>query len=918
MPWTAISATTPWWARTDYLDGGLGNDTLDGGTGNDNLVGGIGNDSIVGGEGRDYLQGDSGDDLLLGGMGVDNINGGDGSDTLSYADWDAYSTLGTGVWMTLGMSHDDPWGNIDTVTNVENVIGTGTHDTVTGNTSANVIDGASGNDSLDGYSGDDYLIGAQGDDTLRGAEGADTLSGGDGNDVFQYWDVTTEGGDVITSFTSGQDVMVLMGTSSFSSGQLSSSDFHESTASYDGAGNGGVGNVGEAIIHDAAGYLWYDQDTSTTGNEYVIAQIQSGSIDYSDIWIDYYSGGGSTLPSVLRGYSTADTLTGTSESETIYGSGGADSLTGGAGNDVFYYYREDEGGDVIADFTSGEDTIYFHPNFNDMGTTTFQTYSGTYTGMELAMSGSFIVYDGDGNLWYDSDGHTSGTETLMATVNGDPVTAGDVFIDTQGAGDSLYGSSTADFIDGGVSNDTIIAYEGDDTLVGDGDNDYFMPGPGNDYIDDGYWQLGLDNDIISPAQYPGDVLSYQDWNSYGTASGVFVNVNSYSVTDPWGYTDVIDYGIEGAVGTGYADTLVGDADKNYLDGDAGNDSIYGMGDTDTLYGGAGNDTFLFMDSGEGGSSGDFIMDFASGSDVVEIGFTNTATFYSDPDAYMGNEGGSGEVVAVDADSYLWYDPDGSTTGGEVVLAYLNGGTLASTDIVYTGSAPIDWTSLSRDTDGSGYETDLSSDGFTLTTGDSVVATNEVLNGDGGDGMTTATTDAILGYGGDDDLWGGNLGGPDILFGGAGNDTLSGGSYNDILYGGTGNDEIAGHAGMDTLFGGSGTDAFTFYELGSTNADVIADFNSVEGDQISLFGTVFTGLATNAGVLSVTAFAATSNGVPATGQPWAYMVYDINNGQLFYDANGSDGFANATLVATLSTTAGGPASISASDIHIIMV
>ena len=48
----------------------------------------------------------------------------------------------------------------------------------------------------------------------------------------------------------------------------------------------------------------------------------------------------------------------------------------------------------------------------------------------------------------------------------------------------------------------------------------------------------------------------------------------------------------------------------------------------------------------------------------------------------------------------------------------------------------------------------------------------------------------------------------LLFGGAGNDTLTGGSGNDQLFGGSGNDTLLGKGGNDLLFGGSGNDTLT--------------------------------------------------------------------------------------------------------------
>jgi Ca2+-binding RTX toxin-like protein len=53
-----------------------------------------------------------------------------------------------------------------------------------------------------------------------------------------------------------------------------------------------------------------------------------------------------------------------------------------------------------------------------------------------------------------------------------------------------------------------------------------------------------------------------------------------------------------------------------------------------------------------------------------------------------------------------------------------------------------------------------------------------------------------------------------LFGGAGNDTLTGGSGNDLLFGGAGNDILNGKGGDDLLFGGAGNDVLT----GGTGSD----------------------------------------------------------------------------------------------------
>jgi uncharacterized protein YkwD len=50
--------------------------------------------------------------------------------------------------------------------------------------------------------------------------------------------------------------------------------------------------------------------------------------------------------------------------------------------------------------------------------------------------------------------------------------------------------------------------------------------------------------------------------------------------------------------------------------------------------------------------------------------------------------------------------------------------------------------------------------------------------------------------------------PCLLYGGIGNDTLTGGGWADQLYGGPGNDTLNGGPGNDLLYGGGGADTFT--------------------------------------------------------------------------------------------------------------
>ncbi len=76
---------------------------------------------------------------------------------------------------------------LDTLTNVENLIGSAFADNLTGNSTYNILDGREGNDTLRGWSGADTMIGGLGNDTLfventrdvvieKANEGNDTVS----------------------------------------------------------------------------------------------------------------------------------------------------------------------------------------------------------------------------------------------------------------------------------------------------------------------------------------------------------------------------------------------------------------------------------------------------------------------------------------------------------------------------------------------------------------------------------------------------------------------------------------------------------------------------------------------------------------------------------------------------------------------
>ena len=212
--WGDSSATAA--AGVDQLMGGMGNDYISGGIGIDKLAGGGGDDVIMGegetdpfthgGDGNDYidggitgdlLYGDNGDDVIVGGADQDLLYGGDGDDLLRPGN--PSQALGGGPDEVLGGDGitDTGFDIIDFSDNLPTAIGIVFDLTnqanplvqIDGNTpvpTAAQVEGIVGSvnndtltgDSRAGTSGSNWVLGGSGDDTLRGGLGNDVIIGG--------------------------------------------------------------------------------------------------------------------------------------------------------------------------------------------------------------------------------------------------------------------------------------------------------------------------------------------------------------------------------------------------------------------------------------------------------------------------------------------------------------------------------------------------------------------------------------------------------------------------------------------------------------------------------------------------------------------------------------------------------------------
>ena len=467
-------------AGNDSIDGAADNDTLAGGDGDDRVVGGTGADIVRGGAGDDTLGGyyystfdgddgavdqvfgEAGDDIIVvsagdtgdGGAGNDTITGwggsrlfgGDGddllvssagSDTLSGgAGVDTVSFLyASGVTVDLALTAAQNTGaGTDTITNVENLIGSNYADTLRGNSGANVLRGAGGNDVIDGRAGSDTA-------SYRG-----------------------DGGVTVDLRLLGQQNTVGAGLDTLVSIENLIGSDNDDTLIGDGAANVLEGGLGTDTINGQGG--------SDTASYAGASQLVRVSLALTTVQ-QTVGGGADTLVSIenLRGSAFADVLTGNAGANRLEGGDGADALNGGAGADVMVggagsdTYTVDTAGDatVEAAGAAGVDVVRAGLSW---------TLAAEVENLVLTGTGAI---NGAGNAGANRLTGNDGANTLTGLAGNDALNGG--------AGvDRLVGGAGTDTLDGGTgadvfvfaaadssaaAPDTILAFEGIGAAAGD-------------------------------------------------------------------------------------------------------------------------------------------------------------------------------------------------------------------------------------------------------------------------------------------------------------------------------------------------------------------------------------------------------------------------------------------------------------------
>jgi len=815
--WFGVDAPVPTVPADGYgsIRTPFGDDELHGGDGNDTIEGLGGSDRIYGDAGNDILRGGSGDDRLEGGDGADTLDGGIGLDTASYAG----ASAGVTVNLLTGTSSDG-----DTLTNIEDIVGSKFADTLIGNDGANIFDGGDGADSIDGNGGDDtvsYKTAKAGVviDLVRGTGTITTKNPTAGQPDIVTVDTLTE---IEGAIGSNFDDTII---GSASSGKLVGGKGNDI---FKIQGDGVTGPLMEIIGGDGLDTL--DFSGRTTG--------VTVDLNYGDTGNKYYS-----IEKVVGGDGN-DTIRTYEESQVIEGGKGDDILRGNAGDDIYVFKRGD-GNDTIQDFGRS-----YGAGYGNQKTDNWVATSRAY----VDDGGNDILSFGEGIDFRHIVGQLA-TETTAVDLSS-----------ALGHGGTVYGTNpaftNADFILG-IKNETTL-YQSDTSGL-------------QDQI-----HVRLGGDLASTNFRLRQGSTTYSWTTFENVNGTHVYTTHYNTynygldftTDPnAGAIEWLTFDKSGGIelkdvrrfvtGTAGADTnlvsasstsgstttvysswIFAGAGADTVNGGAKNDIILGDKDNDILNGGAGDDQYAYW-LGDGNdvildSAGDDALVFGGGiasTDVrLVLGALATAT---DPSSFAADPNGADLKIEI-------YDRNGLLSGSVIIRGYLTAAnkieefrfsdtikslaeltsTLTGTDFDDTinGSAGNETINgldgndkiVAGDGDdiligGKGgddldggigkdfvsYATALAAVTINMTTASDLAANPNGLGGTGDHkGDKYRNIEGVIGSDFNDSITGDVY--ANELRGGAGNDSIYGGDGDDVIIGGLGADTLRGNAGIDTL------------------------------------------------------------------------------------------------------------------------
>jgi Ca2+-binding RTX toxin-like protein len=719
--------------------------------------------------------------------------------------------------------------------NGADVIAGGTaSDWLRGDIGADTISGNGGDDDLFGGNDNDWISGGDGNDFLRGGIGNDSLIGGVGNDVYRFGSGDPSspelfGNDTISAGSGNENMNDMIFMKNVDGAPVAIKNGNHLVIQVSGIGSitlenwysGGVGNQ----VHQVR----VDYGTMT----------QIGRFDAGTDSGETMNQSGNAATVMLFGLGGNDSLVGSAFDDFLSGGDGNDTLVGGAGNENLYGGAGCDAYVFAGAF--GNDSIFadgVNANANDAVLFSSINHSqgvASVTGgnsLLLSYGGNTVTIDrwlfgGDYKLNYFSfaDGNYALTDAYEWTSVG---------------GNTPLGT----YVSGGAGNDTIVAAgaAGNDTLDGGLGNDVYnygfaTPGNGtwylapfgNDFIVAGNTnssdRLILDNvdsfyvgggDVtlkvwdIATASYAGTV-TLQGWASQPDSERLH-NITTRDGYRYWGvgndpHNYYLDIDVSGTNSKDYTgntanqmyfglsgnDTITGGNGSDMLTGDSGNDWIYGGAGDDDLFGGDGDD---YLSGGAGNDNfrshgGNDILIGGTGADVYRFGsgsVLNGEIFGND--AIDGDANDIAMLRNMDEPSFV------AQYGNNLVFNfYMNDGNSTNDSTITV----LNWFTNSE---ANKVRTIKFNNSFTnnyYTAGLDVLTSGADTKNYSGNGVSVYTSNMLV-YG---------MAGNDTITGGNGWDYLLGGEGQDSLIGGSGNDTLAGGNGDDRLFGGAGNDVYLF-------------------------------------------------------------------------------------------------------------
>ncbi|MDD4330542.1 MAG: hypothetical protein PHD79_11350, partial [Aliarcobacter sp.] len=804
------------------------------------------------------LVGSSFDDTFITKLSESNII--DGGDHKTIGDTIDYSTNGaTKIILDLDISHitdiygigvinDGTYASVavengatDKITKIENIKGSVGADTIYGNAENNTIYGMAGNDTIYGVAGKNYIDGGAGNDLIYSGIGADRLFGGTGSDTFRGTTAGSFAGDVIDG---GNELDASRGSDTV--------DYHAITGITTGVKVTLNGSTDSTV-------------TINNANSHTIKNIEN-----------------------IIGTTFDDSIVGDTGNNTLIGESGADTIKGIAGNNIIYGDKiSDDGTDTLTNVSTNNDVIY-------AGTGQDTIYAGGGDDTIFTEVGSDTIYGGSGNdkiygglgskIYggnYINDAHTdSGIDTVSyenistsvtvrldanfaivaATGNSDIIFGIENVIGTAFA-DSIVGDIADNTLIGGAGNDTLNGLDGNNRLEGGDDNDTLISGAGNNYVDGGTGSDTVDYSSLTGTNF-GD-----DDSIAGQVNGIYYSGIKVDLTNTSAQRIHANYGtdtilnIENVIGSTKNDYIIGNDEKNILDGKGGNDYfVLGQGE-DTILGDMGTDTIAFTNTSRTlGVNVDLNKNQTYGSTdsyrVISDGFGNAkyldsienviGTSYddtifgnSDANTLIGGagidtlkgglgadvlDGGTGEDwayfndIAVSGVNIV-LDTDGNIANGSSGTSNITGYTTTLVGIEHIKATALADTIRGDDNAnsilaGSGTDTIYSSKGSDYIDGEEGIDTIDYAIADVTSGLIidlgatqvigTDTTWAVQddGYGNKELVY--NI---ENVVGTKNNDFIKGNTQNNTIWAGSGDDTLYGVSGNNILIGGIGSDTF---------------------------------------------------------------------------------------------------------------